>query len=118
MKFQEFLNDADLYNIIAFNPVNHIEELNPYKMNEKQAMDYDLNMLRNSDLVIVNLNNPKSIGTACELTLAYEKRIPILGLNEDGQEIHPWVENFCSKIFDNWEAMITYFIEHYVNEWF
>ena len=115
--FQKFLDGANLYNISSFNPVDHMEEINPNKMNEKQAMDYDLSMLRESDIVIVNFNDPKSIGTACELALAYEKRIPILGFNEGKKEIHPWLEHFCSKIFNDWLSLLTYFVEHYANEW-
>ena len=118
VKFQELMNDVDIHGkVLVFNPVNHIEELNPDRMNEQQAMDYDLNMLRKSDLVIVNFNCPSSIGTACELGIAYDKKIPIIGLNEQANEIHPWEANMVDKIFYYWSNMIAYFINHYYNEW-
>ena len=117
-KFQQFIKDIDMSGkVTVFNPVDHISELSPYKMDDKQAMDYDLSMLRKSDLVIVNFNNPNSIGTACELGIIYEKRIPVLGLNEKKLELHPWQVLICSKIFTEWDWMINYFIEHYYNEW-
>lgn len=118
LKFEEFIENADLYDkVTVFNPVSHISELSPFKMDDKQAMDYDLHMLRNSDLIIANFNNPKSIGSACELGIAYEKRIPILGLNEQRLELHPWICMMSSYIFTEWEWMINYFVEHYYNEW-
>lgn len=120
MKFINFIKDTDMYHkLTIFNPVDHISdfESSPFYMDERQAMDYDLSVLRKSDLVIMNFNNPNSIGTACELGIAYEKRIPILGLNEDKLELHPWQAMMCSKIFTEWDWMISYFIEHYYNEW-
>lgn len=117
LQFEEFIENAELFNVIAFNPVSHIEELHPEHMDERQAMDYDLTMLRKADLVIMNFNNPGSIGTACELGIAYEKRIPVLGLNLDRQELHPWQSMICHKIFTDWNSMIEYFIKHFYNEW-
>lgn len=118
IKFQQLLEDIGITNkVTAFNPVDHIEDLHPNKMDEKQAMDYDLTMLRKSDLVIMNFNNPNSIGTACELGIAYEKRIPILGLNLNKVELHPWQKLICHKIFTEWDDMVEYFIKHFYNEW-
>ena len=118
INFQQFLEDINVTNkVTAFNPVDHIEDLHPNKMDEKQAMDYDLTMLRKSDLVIMNFNNPNSIGTACELGIAYEKRIPVLGLNLNGVELHSWQSMMCHKIFTDWGDMIEYFIKHFYNEW-
>ena len=117
-RFENFAVNCDLFNKVSiFNPVSHIEELNPDKMDERQAMEYDLSMLRRSDLVIMNFNNPGSIGTACELGIAYEKRIPVLGINIDNKELHEWQQLMCHKIFTNWDSMIIYFINHYYNEW-
>lgn len=118
LDFQKFIWDAGIANYISiFNPVDHIEDLHPNRMNNKQAMDYDLGMLRKADLVIMNFNNPNSIGTACELGISYEKRIPVLGLNLSKYELHPWQCMICEKIFTDWESMIDYFIKHYANEW-
>lgn len=117
-KIQSLISDIGIDNkITIFNPVDHIEDLHPNRMDKKQAMDYDLYMLRKSDLVIMNFNNPNSIGTACELGVAYEKRIPILGVNLNKAELHPWQSLICEKIFTEWDWMIEYFIKHYVNEW-
>lgn len=116
--FITFLDEIGVgYKIKAFNPVAHIEELAPDRMNDRQGMDYNLWNLRNSDLVVMNFNNPFSIGTACEMGIAYENRIPILGLNLNKLDLHTWQKTMCSKIFTEWEWFIDYFVKHYVNEW-
>ena len=118
IQFEELISNADMWDKVSvFNPVSHIEDLHPDRMDEKQAMDYDLNMLRRSDLIIMNFNNPNSIGTACELGIAYDRRIPILGLNLEKYELHPWPCMMCHKIFTDWNSMVEYFIKHFYNEW-
>ena len=46
----------------------------------REVMEFDLNKVRNSDLIIVNFNDLKSLGTMAELAIAYEHRIPVIGL--------------------------------------
>lgn len=75
---------------------------------EKLAMNWDLYNVRNSDLLVVNLNDPKSIGTAMEIAIASELRIPIIALNEENLEIHPWIEMLCWHIFSDREDMLSY----------
>ena len=78
-------------------------------------MNFDLNALRKSNLIVVNFNNPNSIGTAMEMMLAYEMRIPILGLNKDKLKLHPWLECCCDRIFDNMKDLVRYVVEFYLN---
>lgn len=84
------------------------------KQYEHEAMEFELNQLRKSDLVIVNFTNPKSIGTAMELMLAKEYRIPIVGLNKDGTELHPWLIECCTKIFENMRELVDYVVQFYL----
>lgn len=100
---------------IFFNPVNfyNFEEVR-YK-SEKEVMEYDLYNLRNSDLVIVNFNDPKSIGTACELILAKEYHIPVIGLNKDGVVLHSWLSECCTRICDNMSELVEHVVEFYLN---
>lgn len=118
IEFEDLIEKADMWDkVIVFNPVSHIEDLHPNRMDDKQAMDYDLYNLRKADLIIMNFNNPYSIGTACELGIAYEKRIPVLGLNLERQDIHPWQGMIPHKIFTDMNSMFEYFIKHFYNEW-
>lgn len=103
------------YDADVFNPNWYYNYANPYDYDsDKEVRDFDLYHLRNSDLVIVNFNSPKSIGTAQEMALANEWRIPIIGLNESGAEIHPWLSLECSKIFSDADNLIDYVKTYYL----
>ena len=48
---------------------------------EKEILRWELNKVRNSNLIIVDLTVEKSVGTIVELAIAYENKIPIVGVN-------------------------------------
>ena len=68
---------------------------------EKEAMNYDLYLVKHSDLIIVNFNSLSSIGTAQELMLAHTLNKPIIGMIEEDKynQLHPWYKEECMKIF-------------------
>lgn len=82
----------------------------------REVMEFDLNKVRNSDLIIVNFNDLKSLGTMAELAIAYEHRIPVLGLctEESYPMLHPWQKEMCNRIFGDIDELINYVIEYYV----
>lgn len=98
-----------------FNPVNYynFEEVR-YK-SEREVMEFDLNALRNSDLVIVNFNDPKSIGTAMELMLAKERNIPIIGFGAAEREIHPWLLECCTRVCESLRETVEHVVDFYLN---
>lgn len=98
-----------------FNPVDYYNFTEVRYRSEREVVEFDLNALRHSDLVIVNFNDPKSLGTCAELAIAYEHRIPILGINKDNKELHSWLECFCNRIFDNIRSLVEYTVEFYLN---
>lgn len=81
---------------------------------EREAMNFDLYKVRESDLMVVNFNKPDSLGTAMEMAIAYEYRIPIIGLNKDGVELHPWLECMCDRICDDMREVVTHVVEFYL----
>lgn len=83
------------------NEVNDIET-------QKEAMDFDLFNLCKSDVVVVNFNVPNSIGTAMEIAIAREHNIPVIGLNEDHNELHPWLRLNTTKICDSMEELVAF----------
>lgn len=100
---------------LFFNPVNYYNfQENPQKT-EFEVMEYDLYNLRNSNLVIVNFNDEKSIGTAMELMLAKELHIPIIGLNKDKRELHPWLACCCNRICDDLRELTSHVVDFYLN---
>lgn len=79
-----------------------------------EVLEFDLNRVRKSDLIICNFNDPSSLGTMAELAIAYEHRIPVVGLLEDECELHPWQVEFCNKLFDNIDYMLDYVEDYYL----
>ena len=77
-------------------------------------MEFDLNRLRKSDLIIVNFNDMYSLGTMAEIAIAYEKKIPIIGLDVDKQELHPWQIEMTNRIFDNMSELFEYLENFYL----
>lgn len=103
----------------CFNPLDHYNyEITPeYGYTEPEVMNYELGMLRNSDIVICRWDENKSLGTACELAIAYERRIPVLLLVTDDETfIHPWVEAMADHVFKDKDTLIHYLISNYFNE--
>lgn len=104
------------YKVKAINPndyFNFKEEIPQYK-SQREVMELDLHKLRNSDLVIVNFNDMYSLGSMAELAIAYDKRIPIIGLDIDNQELHPWQIEMCNRIFSDIDEMLDYVEDYYL----
>lgn len=85
---------------------------------EKEAMSYDLYLVKHSDIIIVNFNSLLSIGTAQEVMLAHTLNKPIIGMIEEDKynQLHPWYKQECIKIFkyksDKLEDTINEIIEY------
>lgn len=103
------------YKVKVFNPNDYFNFCDePQYKSEREVMNYDLHNLRKTDLVIVNFNEPKSIGTACELAIAHDIGIPIIGVNENSAELHPWIECMCERIFKDIDEMLGYVEDFYL----
>lgn len=100
---------------VFFNPVDYynFEEVR-YKT-QREVMEFDLNALRNSDLVIVNFNDPESLGTCSELAIAYDMKIPIVGINKDNKVLHPWLIEFTSRMCSTLKEAVEYVVDFYLN---
>lgn len=81
---------------------------------EKEIMNFELNQLRKSDLVIVDFIDPHSLGTMTEMAIAYEHRIPVLGLNEKNN-LHPWQREMCDRLFKDLADLLNYVGGFYFN---
>lgn len=102
----------------CFNPARHfcLEDVAAGKITDKQAMDIDLYQLRRSDLVFANFDfKPDSIGSAMEIGIAYDSNIPIIGVNPSGYELHPWIKDMCTRIFDDIDSAIQFAVEQYLD---
>ena len=104
------------YNVKAINPndyFNFVEEP-PRYVSQREVMELDLHKLRNSDLVIANFNDMYSLGSMAELAIAYDRRIPIVGLDIDKQELHTWQIEMCNRIFSDIDEMLDYVEDYYL----
>lgn len=107
--------DCD-YIVNVVNPneyFNFIEEPRRYK-SEREIMEFDLNKVRTSNLIIINFNDMYSLGSMAELAIAYERRIPVIGLDVNNQGLHPWEIEMCNRIFDDIDEMLDYVKDFYL----
>jgi nucleoside 2-deoxyribosyltransferase len=100
---------------IFFNPVDYYNFTEVKYKSEREVVEFDLNALRHSDLVIVNFNDPKSLGTCAELAIAYEMKIPVIGINKDKIELHPWLVEFTTRMCDSLREAVEYTVDFYLN---
>lgn len=107
--------DASSYDVHVVNPNDYYNFLNKTYDSEREVMEFDLHKVRNSDLCICNFNDVYSLGSMAELAIAYDRRIPVIGLCENNEQLHPWQEEMITKKFDNCEALALYIIEYYLN---
>ena len=102
--------------ITAINPndfYNFIDEPPRYQT-EDEVMRFDLHKLRGSDLAIINFNDMYSLGSMAELAIAYERGIPVIGLDENNQDLHPWQICMCERIFNDIDEMLDYIKDFYL----
>ena len=103
------------YKVKCFNPIDYYSLKDTTPEIEVEAMEFDLHKLTNSQLVIANFNAPLSLGTMAEIAIAYNKHIPIIGLNENNNILHPWQLGMTNKIFTDKEDMLDYVCNYYLN---
>ena len=116
--FKKRLESNENMNVKAINPndyFNFLEEP-PRYASQREIMEYDLNRVRNSDLIIVNFNDMYSLGTMAEIAIAYENKIPIIGLNETNQKLYPWQVEMCNRIFTETYELLDYVEYFYLTE--
>ncbi len=102
--------DGSKYSINVINPNDYFnfKDESPVYKTQKEVMEFDLNKVRHCDLLIVNFNDVYSLGSMAELAIAYEKRIPIVGINTDNQQLHTWQNEMCNRIFNNIDETLDY----------
>lgn len=100
---------------VFFDPTQYYNFEEKRHKNEREIFEFDLYNLRKSNLVVVNFNDPKSIGTAMELMLAKEYHIPVIGFGVNGQNIHPWLLESCTRVCNDIRETISHVVEFYLN---
>jgi len=107
-----------IFDVVVIDPTEYFNFEEETYGSEREIMEFDLYKVRTSDLIIVNFSAPKSLGTMSELAIAYERRIPTIGLCEKEKyktEMHPWQIEFCTRIFSRRDEMLDYIRNYYLN---
>lgn len=99
---------------VFFSPPDYYSPSMANHLSEREVMEFELNVLRKSDLVVVNFTNPNSIGTAMELMLAKEHRIPVIGLNKDNKNLHPWLEECVTRMCYSFRELVEHVVQFYL----
>lgn len=104
----------------CFSPTDHYSIfVDGNNINERAAMNYDLYRLRRSDVVLINMNNPRSLGTMAEISLAYELKIPMVAYRDNNpskvsvDKIHPWQECMIDEWFPSLGEAVDFIINNY-----
>lgn len=103
-----------LYNICIENPCLYYNfEIDQASFSDHECKEFDLWLVKNCDIVLVNLNYPSSIGTAIEMELAsriWNKPIISFGIKND---VHPWMKLATTKNCNTMIEAITHMFEFY-----
>lgn len=104
-------------NVSVVNPVEYFNFEEKRHKSELEVMKFDLNKVKSSDIIIVNMKGLNtSIGTCIELYEAYKRDIPILafGSEEEYNELHPWIQCFITRYDNDYHDTAFYISEFYM----
>lgn len=103
------------YRVRVCNPNDYFNFYDePQYKSEREVMNLDLYKLKHSDLVIINFNDVYSLGSMAEIAIAFDRGIPIIGINEDEKTLHPWQKCICERIFTDIDKALDYVEDIYL----
>lgn len=115
VKAEILFNDYDS-NVHIINPCNYYNfTLNPNTYVEKEVKEFDLHMVKNSNIVLVNLENPDTIGTAIEIHMAHDEwKIPVIAYGRtEERKVHPWMDLSITKECKTLYEAVDYIMAFY-----
>lgn len=103
-------------NLLIINPCDYydIDTVDYATTTEKEIKAFDLFHVRTSNIIIVNLRHPNSIGTAMELQEAESHKIPIIGYDTWKAPVHPWIEEAITKLCNTEKDLLEYVEKYYL----
>ena len=98
----------------CINPVEYYNfEMDKSLYTEREVKEFDLHCVKNSDIILANLDYPNSIGTAIELHMAHDVwNIPVVAFGTTTN--HPWIELSVTKKCKDLMEAVNYIIEFYL----
>lgn len=115
----------ELYDdITIISPTDYFDIGKKYHKSESEVMRFDLRMVRESNVILVNLKDlHTSLGTSDEIFYAFISGKPVIGFLEDESEIkniHPWKVEQIDRIEtgnDSMKRAIDYIYRYYVDRY-
>lgn len=93
-ELEKYSNMAN-YKTNVVSPCDYFNFNEQRYQNEQEIMKFDLSLVKNSDIVIVNTNGlNSSIGSIIEVYEAWKNDIPVIAYDENGdyKTIHSWLK--------------------------
>jgi len=82
---------------------------------ESEIKEFDLHMVKRSDIILVNFDFPDSIGTAIELHMAHDVwNIPVVAYGGLSTEVHPWMTLSVTKRCKTLSDAVSYIYKYYL----
>ena len=96
----------------TFNPNRHYDYASFLPASDKECRKLFLNHLRESDILLVNLDfSDSSCGTNYEIGFAQALNKPIIGFGKI--EVYPWAKDACDVVLPSMLEAVNYITEHY-----
>lgn len=110
---KRLFNECDS-SVVVVNPVDFYNfKMDKSTYNEREVMEFDLYQVADSDLLLINLDHPNSIGTAIEMFYAYfVLKIPVVAFGTAVN--HPWIENCVNKKCKDLYEAVQYIQDFYL----
>lgn len=104
------------YGVQCFNPVDYYNfELDRNTYTEHEVKEFDIFLVRNSTIFIVNLEYPDTIGTAIEMQKAQDWGIPVIAFGRTKERpVHPWMTLCITKECKTMADALNYIVKFYL----
>ena len=120
IKMSDLLEEmADICNcdVEVINPVEYYNFVEKRHQSEREVMQYDLNHVKTSDIIIVDLFGiNSSIGTCIELYEAHDRNIPVIAIDliQKYDDVHPWIKECITRVENSYENAAEYIRDFYM----
>ena len=83
--------------------------------NMMEIIQWELNEVKKSDVCIANLDFDNSTGSNIEIHTAWLHNIPVLAYQPLYRRQHPWIEQFVTRTFQDWDKLYEYISYYHLN---
>lgn len=94
--------EAKFYDMKVVSPTDYFMRGFDWQNEDKESFIFDTYWVKHCDVLIANMNAPKSIGTAQEIMLAYEYKKPIIMIANKKKwenEVSSWLKHEATTVF-------------------